>query len=84
MKDKGTIAAFLDVKSAYDNVLHDILDEKLKSVEVTPQLRALVWNLGSKRVLHFKYGALDEIRVTHRGLPQGNVLSPIMYIIYTA
>jgi hypothetical protein len=26
VKDKGTTAAFLDVKSAYDNVLSDILD----------------------------------------------------------
>jgi hypothetical protein len=71
------------VKSAYDNVLPVILDEKLRNIRVPPQLQALVWNLGSKRVLHFKYGVLDEIRVTHRGLPQGSVLSPIMYI-YTA
>jgi hypothetical protein len=75
IKDKGTTAAFLDVKSVYYNVLPDVLDEKLRSIGAPPQLRAFVWNLGSKRVLHFKYGALDEICVTHRGLPQGNVLS---------
>jgi hypothetical protein len=28
IKDKGTIATFLDVKSAYNSVLPDILDEK--------------------------------------------------------
>jgi hypothetical protein len=47
-------------------------------------LHDIVWNLGSKRVFHFKYGALDVIRISHRGLPQGNVLIPIMYNMYTA
>jgi hypothetical protein len=83
-KDNGTTAAFLEVKATYDIVLPFILDEKLKNVGVPPNLRALVWQLGSKRVLHFKFGALDEIRVRHRGLPQGNMLSPIMCIIFTA
>jgi hypothetical protein len=79
----GTTAAFLDMKAAYNNVLKDILHEKLKNVGVPPNvraLRALVWNPGSKRVLHFKYGALDVVRVTHRTLPQGTMLSPIMYV----
>jgi hypothetical protein len=82
-KDNRTTAAFLDVKVAYDNILLDILDEKLKNVGVPPNLQTLVWNMGSNRPFHFRYGALDVIRITHRGLPQGNVLSPIMYIIYT-
>jgi hypothetical protein len=58
------------VKSVYDNVFADVLEEKLKSVGFSPQQRELVWNLDSKRVLHFKYGALDEIGATHKGLCQ--------------
>jgi hypothetical protein len=38
IKDKGTTAAFLDMKAAYNNVLPDILDEKLKKVRVLPNL----------------------------------------------
>jgi hypothetical protein len=44
----------------------------------------LVWNLGSRRVLHLKYGAPDEISVTFRRVHLGNVLNTIMYIVYTA
>jgi hypothetical protein len=38
IKDKGTTATFLDMKAAYNNILPDILDEKLKKVRVTPNL----------------------------------------------
>jgi hypothetical protein len=62
IKGNGTTGAFLDVKAAYDNVLPFFLDEKLKNVGDPPNLRVLVWHLGSERVLHLKYGALDEIR----------------------
>lgn len=31
IKDRGTTAVFLDVKAAYENVLPDILNEKLKT-----------------------------------------------------
>jgi hypothetical protein len=58
--------------------------KKLKNVGNPSNLQALVWNLGSKRVLHFKYGVLDVTHVTHTELPQRNVLSLIMNTIYTA
>jgi hypothetical protein len=38
LKDKGTTAAYLDEKAAYEKVLKDILDEKLKDVGLPPKL----------------------------------------------
>jgi hypothetical protein len=41
IKDKGTTAAFLDVKAAYDNILPDILDNKLKNFRSSPEPTSL-------------------------------------------
>nr|XP_012231351.1 PREDICTED: uncharacterized protein LOC105677355 [Linepithema humile] len=75
--DKGglSVAVFLDIQAAYDNVLNDILINKLSSAEVSSKMLAYIHNLVSFRRVHFKFGSIDEIRSVFRGLPQGSVLS---------
>ncbi|CAD6216508.1 GSCOCG00011347001-RA-CDS [Cotesia congregata] len=65
---EATAAMFLDIKAAYDNVLPDVLLFKLKRLGFPMNTLAFVYNLVSERSL--------------RGLPQGSVLSPILYAIY--
>ena len=75
-RDAASPTVFLDIKSAYDNVLADVSIEKLKLVGFSSNLLAFVHNLVSARSLSFKFGDIEEVRWAHRGLPQGIVLSP--------
>lgn len=75
-------AVFLDIRSAYDNVLAHILIEKLKVLGFSSNLLAFIFNLVSARSLSFNFGDIDSVRWVHRGLPQGSVLSPLLYAIY--
>lgn len=71
------MAVFLDIQSAYDNVLSDILIEELISLGIPCNLISFINNLISFRKVHFKFDEVDEIRSVFRGLPQGNVLNPL-------
>ncbi|XP_039310407.1 uncharacterized protein LOC113005859 [Solenopsis invicta] len=81
---KNTYALFFDIKGAYDNVLWDILVYKLIQLKLPPTFIKFIFNLTSSRIVQFKYDDIDLIRHTQRGLPQGSVLSPILYSIYVA
>lgn len=75
-------ALFLDIKSAYDNVLPDVLVGKLKRLGSPPKLMSFIYNLISERCFKFQFGEIDESQWVHRGLRQGSALSPIHYVIY--
>ncbi|XP_044591447.1 uncharacterized protein LOC123269675 [Cotesia glomerata] len=81
-KGEITAALFLDIKAAYANVLSEPLIEKMKTLGFPINLVTFVYNLVSKRYLNFQFGKISESRVIFRGLPQGSVLSPILYAIY--
>lgn len=74
------MAAFLDVTSAYDNVLYI-----LKLIEIKCPNRII--NMINTWMYERKVGFIKEkgkkvIRTVYKGLPQGAVLSPILYNIY--
>lgn len=73
---------FLDIKSAYDNVLVDVLIERLKGIGLPNGILTFIYNLCSERNLHRRYGPIDEVCKCVRGLTQGGVLSPILYTLY--
>ncbi|KMQ86870.1 pol-like protein, partial [Lasius niger] len=79
-----TSAAFLDVKAAYDGVLIDILMEKLTKLGLSSSILAFVLNLVYVRKVTCRFEGIDEVRWAFRGLPQGSVLSPLLYNIYVA
>lgn len=78
----STTAIFLDIRGAYDNVLSDVLINILKSIGISGKSLKFIYNLTHRRILHFRYGDIDEYRQVYRGLPQGSVLSPILYSLY--
>ena len=84
LNNKKTFALFLDINSAYDNVLWDILIDKLVALKLPPTFIKFIYNLTSVREVHFKYDDLDFIRYAYKGLPQGCVLSPSLYSIYVS
>lgn len=79
---QDTCAVFLDIQSAYDDVLWDILVKKLFSLNISQPFIQFIYNLISRREVSFEYGDIDEKRTVCKGLPQGCVLSPLLYNIY--
>lgn len=81
--NNSVIAAFLDISSAYDNVLVSILEQKLNSLQVPTMLSKFIINMLSERSLNLHIEGYTFTRLVWKGLPQGSVLSPILYNIYT-
>nr|XP_034183426.1 uncharacterized protein LOC117605809 [Osmia lignaria] len=81
---KETVAAFMDVKSAYDLVNHSKLKTLLKEKNCPERVVNVIVNWLKDRsatcVRKFLEGVNGLIK---RGLPQGSVLSPLLYNIYT-
>lgn len=81
---ENTMGAFLDVTSAYDNVLYAPLMKKLIEEKCPYQITKYVEAWMSGRIVKFIVNnETVETRHTYKGLPQGGVLSPILYDIYT-
>ncbi|XP_011689992.1 PREDICTED: RNA-directed DNA polymerase from mobile element jockey-like [Wasmannia auropunctata] len=83
LQGKATAALFLDIKSAFDNVLPDILLTELASINLPPNILRFIENLISVREVQFVVqGRLTSSRISRKGTPQGSVLSPTLFNLY--
>lgn len=83
-KNKITLALFLDFTSAYDSVQMPILT-KMKLIHLSSKFIINIINLISNRFIYLKINdSIEGPQVTHIGLSQGSILSPILYSIYVA
>ena len=79
-----TGAAFVDLSAAYDTVSHRILIQKLYNTTQDSQLCRVFQNMLSNRRFHVELNnERSRWRRQKNGLPQGSVLSPILFNIYT-
>lgn len=82
-----SLAAFLDVSAAYDDVQFHILSHKLVEVRCPSRLVMFLNSWLQERSTQFNINNWIEWkieRMVRKGLPQGAVLSPLLYDIYTA
>lgn len=83
-KNQFTAAIFLDVASAFDNVDPNILSHDLSAIGLPWRYCKFIYNLTSSREIFFKIsGETHGPYTSHKGVPQGCILSPLLYILYT-
>ena len=81
-----TLLGMLDLSAAFDTVDHDILLTRLeKTYGITGSALGWITSFVSNRsqVVKFDGSPSASIRVRY-GVPQGSVLGPLLYILYTA
>ena len=79
-----TGAAFVDLSAAYDTVNHRLLIRKLYDFTEDSPLSRVIQNMLSSRTFYVELkNDRSRWRNKKNGLPQGSVLSPILFNIYT-
>ena len=79
-----TDAAFIDLSTAYDAVNHRLLIRKLYDfTEDNPLCRVIQTMLSSRRFYVELNNDRSRWRKQKNGFPQGRVLSPMLFNIYT-
>ena len=84
--EKGMITgtAFVDLSAAYDTVNHRLLIQKLYNITRDSPLCRVIQNLLSNRRFYVELNnERSRWRLQKNGLPQGSVLSPSLFNIYT-
>ena len=77
------VAAFLDVKKAFDNVWHNGLRYKIFMLDLPTKMTRWLSDFLVGRVIQVNVnGFLSDQISPAAGVPQGSVLSPLLFLIY--
>jgi predicted GIY-YIG superfamily endonuclease len=74
----------LDIAKAFDKVWHEGLNHRLKLL-LTVQYSRILESYISERYFRIKQeDAYSDLRKIQAGVPQGSVLGPVLYLLYTS
>ncbi|GFT99336.1 RNA-directed DNA polymerase from mobile element jockey [Trichonephila clavipes] len=80
-----TVGIFLDVKKAFDRMWHDGLIYKMIKLKFPNYLVKIIHNYLDNRTFNVKINSISSsIRNIAAGTPQGSILSPALYNIFTS
>jgi retron-type reverse transcriptase len=83
-KKQLSIIIFLDLSKAFDSVQHDILLKEITDLGVTSEVLNWFKSYLSNRSQYVHIGsATSTCAALEHGIPQGSVLSPFLFNIYT-
>jgi hypothetical protein len=78
-----TVGVFLDIERAFDKVWHDRLIQKLFNIRLNLKFLKLISSFLSNRSCRVKvHNDLSNPIEVKAVVPQGSVLSPLLYIVY--
>lgn len=83
--DAGSYAGsvFIDLSKAFDSINHVILISKLRAVGVDgPALKLIKSYLTDRRQAVCISSSLSNFRITNKGVPQGSILGPLLFLLY--
>lgn len=77
-------SAFLDVSKAFDKVWHEGLLYKLKT-QLPTTIYLILKSYLEERYFRVRYeNEVTKLRIIKSGVPQGSVLGPVLYLLFTA
>ena len=83
-KEKYCSAVFLDIQQAFDKVWHEGLLYKIEKILPHPYYSILKSYLTNRQFIVKCLGATSATFPIESGIPQGSVLGPLLFSIYTA
>jgi len=73
----------LDIRAAYNNVIPSILLDIINNLKIPLGYKKFIGNILNYRYIEiYESGFLQGNRTLFRGLPQGSVLSPLLFNLY--
>ena len=81
----ATLAIFLDITKAFESVNHNLLFHKLLQKNISGNLARFIYNFLQNRTIVVRNGnVLSKEYPVPIGLPQGSVISPTLFNLFTA